>query len=330
MQPVPGSFAYPAALSRQGDSRDFQIEQFDTRRISVAKSPQLDQACDLYREMGKALEERGNVQGFRLAYEEMMAGFAIPADVERVAVGGVPAEWFVAPGARQDRVLIYLHGGGYFMGNMRTHGEMIARMARAAGVKALGLEFRLAPENPFPAAVEDTLAAYRALLAQGYDPKKIAISGDSSGGCLTLAALVSFRYLGEPMPACAVPISPVSTWEATGDSYESRLDQDPIVTREVVQFIASMYTDRPLNTPLVSPLHADLTGLPSMLVQVGGAEVLFDDSARIVEKAKAAGVQAELDEWPDMPHVWHCFAPILPEGQQAIDKMAAFIKKHAG
>jgi len=252
----------------------------------------------------------------------------VPADVicEKVSAGGVNSEWIAAPGAASDRVILYLHGGGYVLGSINTHRAMVSRIARASNARALAIDYRLAPEHPFPAAVEDAIASYRWLLAQGYKPNKIVIAGDSAGGGLTLAALIAIRDAKLPMPAGAVPISPWTDLEGTGESVRTRAARDVMVTQENLAGSAKQYygAHNPKD-PLVSPVHADFRGMPPMLIHVGDAEILLDDATRVAKSAKAAGVNVELEVWDDMPHVWHVFAKILPEGQQAIDKIGKFV-----
>ncbi len=248
---------------------------------------------------------------------------------EAVRVGGMGAEWITPPGAATDRAILYLHGGGYVMGSINTHRAMVARIARAAQGRALLIDYRLAPEHPFPAAVDDAVAAYRWMLSQGCKPAKLTIAGDSAGGGLALAALIALRDSGTPLPAAAVGISPWTDMEGTGDSVTSRAAKDPIVQKDGLLPMAKMYVgDADPKNPLASPVHADFHGLPPMLIQVGGAEILLDDSTRVAERAKAAGVKVDLEIWDDMPHVWHIFAKLLPEGQQAIDKIGAFVLAH--
>ena len=252
----------------------------------------------------------------------------VPADVicEKVSAGGVNAEWIATPGAAADRVILYLHGGGYVIGSINTHRAMISRIARASNARALAIDYRLAPEHPFPAAVDDTIAAHKWLLGQGYKPGKIVIAGDSAGGGLTIAALLAIRDAGLPMPACSVPISPWTDLEGTGESVRTRAARDVMVTQENLAHSAKQYygTHDPKD-PLVSPVHANFRGLPPMLIHVGDAEILLDDATRVAKSAKSAGVDVELEVWDDMPHVWHVFAKILPEGQQAIDKIGKFV-----
>ncbi len=203
---------------------------------------------------------------------------------------------------------------------------MVSRIARASNARALSIDYRLAPEHPFPAAVEDAIAAYKWLLAQGYKPGKIVIAGDSAGGGLTLAALLAIRDAGLPMPAGAVPISPWTDLEGTGESVRTRAARDVMVTQDNLQSSAKQYYGmHDPKDPLVSPVHANFRGLPPMLIQVGDAEILLDDATRVAKSAKAAGVEVELEVWDEMPHVWHVFAKLLPEGQQAIDKIGKFV-----
>ena len=241
------------------------------------------------------------------------------------------AEWVAAEGSSDSRVVLYLHGGGYIIGSPRTHRPLMAWLSRESAGKVLGLEYRLAPEHPFPAPVEDSVAAYRWLLDEGYDPARISVGGDSAGGGLTVAALVQFRYLGLPMPGAAVCISPWVDMEGLGESMETRAAADPMVDKENLLISAKTYL-RGSNprAPLAAPLYADLRGLPPTLIQVGDAEVLLDDSTRLAGVAREAGVEVRMEVWDDMIHVWHLFAPILPEGLQAIAQAGEFIKKHTG
>jgi epsilon-lactone hydrolase len=262
----------------------------------------------------------------RAFMERISEHVASDVTCEPVIAGGVPAEWIAAPGAVQDRVILYLHGGGYVIGSINTHRAMIARIARASNARALALDYRLAPEHPFPAAVDDATAAYKWLLAEGYRPAKIVIAGDSAGGGLTLAALVALRDSGLPLPAGAVPISPWTDLEGTGESVRTRAAKDPMVGQaNLAESAKQYYGAHNPKDPLVSPLHANFRGLPPMLIHVGDAEILLDDSTRVAERAKAAGVDVELEVWDDMIHVWHVFAKLLPEGQQAIDKIGKFV-----
>ncbi len=253
----------------------------------------------------------------------------VGAKTEKVDAGGVRAEWITAPNADADRVVLYLHGGGYVLGSIHSHRDMCERLSRAAKARVLALDYRLAPENPFPAAVEDARAAYLWLLKQGINPKKICVSGDSAGGGLTFATLLALKKHGDPMPACATPLSPWVDLEATGESMTSRDAIDPMVHKPMIQQMGKTYVQSGnLRDPLAAPLYGDLSGLPPLLIQVGERETLHDDAARMAEKAKKAGVSCALEVWPGQIHVWQIFASKLDEGEEAIQRLGGFIREH--
>jgi len=272
------------------------------------------------------------IQEQRDAYENMpQAPLADDVKCEKVDAGGVPAEWMSTPESVEERVVYYLHGGGYTIGSINTHRPMISLIARAAKARALAIDYRLAPENPFPAAVVDATAAYRWLLSTGVNPGKVVIAGDSAGGGLTAATLVALRDAGDPLPAAGVCISPWVDMEGIGDSMNTKAGVDPMVEREGLVEMGNAYLgDADPRTPLAAPIYADLKGLPPLLIQVGTSETLLDDANRLAERAKSAGVEVILEPWEDMIHVWHMFAAMLPEGQQAIDRIGEFIRKHTG
>jgi monoterpene epsilon-lactone hydrolase len=267
-----------------------------------------------------------SIEKMRAGMEKTSEHVARDVKCEAVRVGDIAAEWIVPPDAASDRVILYLHGGGYVMGSINTHRATIARIARAAKARGLALDYRLAPEHKFPAAVEDGVAAYKWLLAQGYQPNKIVIAGDSAGGGLTLATLLSIRDAKLPMAAAGVAISPWADLEGTGDSMKTRAHRDPMVGGNGLGGMSKNYIgEQDPKHPLASPIHADYRGLPPLLIQVGDAETLLDDSTRVAKRAKEHGVSVDLEVWDDMIHVWHAFAKILPEGQQAIDKIGKFV-----
>jgi monoterpene epsilon-lactone hydrolase len=271
--------------------------------------------------------------------DQLRAGFAMLAKqyppapdavFERVDASGVRAEWVSITGGSQQPVILYFHGGGYCIGSSETHRDLVSRMCRAAKARALSVDYRLAPENPHPAAVEDGVATYRWLRKQGLPARSIVVAGDSAGGGLTLATLLALRDAGDELPAAGICMSPVTDLAKEGESMRTKVDLDPTVspmssTRYAQMYIAAGDT----KTPLASPLYADLKGLPPLLILVGTSEVLFDDSTRFATKAKEAGLSCELEVWEEMVHIWPFFAAELPEGRQAIDRMAAFIGKHA-
>jgi phosphinothricin tripeptide acetyl hydrolase len=265
----------------------------------------------------------------RAQYDRAERVFPTPADVavEPVAAPDCPAEWLVPPGVRTDAVLLYLHGGGYVIGSPRSHRHLAAALARAAGTPALLLDYRLAPEHPFPAALEDAVAAYEWLLARAIAPERIVLAGDSAGGGLTVATLLALRDRGLPRPAGGICISPWVDLTCSGGTYASKAAVDPIVERASITMMAQAYAGAgDLKAPLVSPVYADLRALPPLLVQVGGDEVLLDDARSLGARATAAGIDVRVDEWPAMIHVWHWFLGMLDEAEQAIGAAGDFAR----
>ncbi|MEJ7927430.1 alpha/beta hydrolase [Sphingobium sp. AN641] len=261
------------------------------------------------------------------AMAEMLAPPLDDAEFEAVDAGGVPGEWVNLPGTIPSRVLLYLHGGGYFFGSAKDYRGMVSRLCRAADMRGLSLDYRLAPENKFPAALDDALAGYQWLLSQGVPSNQIVIAGDSAGGGLTLAVLVALRDQGAPLPAAAVCISPFTDQAKEGSSILSKAALDPIISSDLLDVVTDHYIGREGDprSPLASPLYAELAGLPPVLILVGSFEVLLDDSTRFAARAKSAGVELEIDVWEGMTHIWPFFAAIIPEGRQAIEQMGAYI-----
>jgi acetyl esterase/lipase len=265
----------------------------------------------------------------RSQYERAERVFPTPADVtiDRVTAPTCPAERLRPPGVRTDAAVLYLHGGGYVIGSPRSHRHLAAAIARAAGVQALLLDYRLAPEHPFPAALDDALAAYEWLQTQGVAPNRIVVAGDSAGGGLTMATLLALRDRKRPRPAGGVCISPWVDLTCSGASYATRASADPIVTRDGVEKMAQAYVPGgDLKAPLVSPLFADLHDLPPLLIQVGSDEVLLDDSLVLGRRALAAGVSVKVEEWPAMVHVWHWFLSMLDEAERAVAGIGDFVR----
>ena len=246
--------------------------------------------------------------------------------LEPVNAEGVPAEWSVAPGADGSRVLLYLHGGGFSTGSIVSHRAMVTEAGRAAQARTLAIDYRRTPEHPFPAALDDALHAYRWLLAQGVQPGRIAIGGDSAGGGLTLSVMVCLRDGGLPLPACGWCISPWVDMEGQGESYATKASIDPMISKDYVLELAGWYLGGTApRTPLAAPLYADLKGLPPLLIQVGSAETLLDDSIRIAARAGAADVRVTLEVWPHMIHAWPLFYQQLTDGRRAIAAAGSFI-----
>lgn len=261
-------------------------------------------------------------------FEAMLAGIPIPEDVtfEETTIGGISGRWSTTPDAVPGRVLLYLHGGAYVVGSSLGYRPLSSALARSTRARGLALDYRLAPENPFPAAVDDTVAAYRMLLAQGISPGSIAIAGDSAGGGLTVALLMAARAAGLPMPAAALAISPWADLACDGASFSTKAAQDPALNREGLLAMAALYLNGALaQSALASPVYGDLAGLPPLLIQVGSAEVLLDDAVQLTARAAEADVAVQLEVWPEMPHVWHAFAHQLSEGRDAIAAAGAFL-----
>ncbi len=280
-------------------------------------------------ERQKSEDGGASLEELRRRMAERSAKLAVPGDVHRehAALGGVPAQTFLVPGADLDRVILYFHGGGYVMGSAETHAYLMQNLARAGRSVVVGIDYRLAPEHAFPAALDDARAAYRALLEQ-HPAERIAVAGDSAGGGLTLALLLALRDAQEALPAAAAVLSPWTDLAATGDSVRTRAASDPMVRAEGLARMASAYlAGADAKTPLASPLYGDLSGLPPLLVLVGGREILYDDAIRLSARAAAAGVAVKTIDEPELFHVWPAFAPILPEGQAAVETIARFLRE---
>lgn len=272
----------------------------------------------------------GKVDPQRLrARTEQAARFSRPhrnVQVVEVAAGGVPSELLIPAGAPQDHALLYIHGGAWFLGSARTYRGFVSGLAYASGTRALTIDYRLAPENPFPAGLDDCVTAYEWLLQIGISADKIVVAGDSAGGNLTLALLVALRDAGRPLPAGAVTLSPATDLAMTGESNKTCLHLDPYFSNMGPNNIIPDYiTDHDPCNPLISPLYANLCGLPPLLMHVGDHEMLLDDTLRFASRARAAGVEVKMAVWPQMFHVFQMFAPFLPEARQANDQIAEFI-----
>lgn len=268
-----------------------------------------------------------SVEEAREMYDKARYVFALPDGVEvgKDEIGGVPAE-IVTPSAHGAGTLLYLHGGGYAIGSPASHRHLVGALAAASRTRAFALDYRRAPENPFPAAVDDALAGYRGLLGAGTAPGSIVIGGDSAGGGLTAAALLAIRDAGLALPAAGVLISPWTDLTNESESYRTHADRDPLVFQEDIDRWRDAYlAGADPRTPLASPLHADLSGLPPLLIHVGSEEVLLDDSRKLAERCEAAGVEADLEIWPGMIHVWHWFGDYLDEAGSAVRRIGEFM-----
>jgi phosphinothricin tripeptide acetyl hydrolase len=271
------------------------------------------------------------VTEMRTGYEAMGENMPLAegASVESVSLGGVPGLKLTPEQVKPGRTLLYFHGGGYVIGSPLSHRGMVSQIANAMGTVAYSMDYRMAPEALFPAAVDDGLESYKGLLDLGVDPANVIISGDSAGGGLTMATAVSIRDAGLPPPAGLAPISPWVNLANDGPTYRLKADSDPMVTKDNIDLMAGAYLgSADANTPLASPLGADLTGLPPMLIQVGSEEVLLSDSTMLAARAGAAKVDVTLEVWPDMVHVFHFFYPLLTDARSAIGRMAIWAERY--
>ena len=242
-------------------------------------------------------------------------------------INGLPALWLRPKRHPEDKLLLYLHGGAYIMGSIATHRQFVSHVARAAGVCALLPEYRLAPEHKFPAAVHDAVGVYRELLADGYVARNIVIAGDSAGGGLTMATLLSLRDAGDALPAAACLLSPWLDLAATGESMSTHARRDPWFKPQDMPLVADYYCAKEQRTdPLVSPVYADLSGLPPLYIQVGADEILLSDSIRAAEQVRAAGGEVEIEIWPGMWHVFQAFVHLMPEARTATRKIGAYVR----
>ena len=263
------------------------------------------------------------------AHLDRFAFPALPADrvpIRRASLGGVQGWRLDPPGAPEEAALLYLHGGGYVFGSIKTHGAFVSALARRAGLRTWFPEYRLAPEHPFPAALEDARAAYLGLLGSGQAPERLALAGESAGGGLALGLLLSLRKTGSPLPACAALISPWVDHTFSGGSIALNEPYDFADRALAERWSAAYLAGADPRHPLASPLFADLAGLPPLLVQVGGAELLHDEVEELVAKARAQGAEVAFTDWPGMFHVWQFAQALLPSGAQATDELARFLR----
>jgi acetyl esterase/lipase len=248
---------------------------------------------------------------------------------EPISIGGVPAWWVTMPESDPNKVLLYLHGGGYMFGaTMTTHKDLVWRLAQAARCRVLSVDYRLAPEQPFPAGWDDCFSVYQWLLDH-YDPRGLAVGGDSAGGGLTFGTLQRVRDQGLPLPAAAVGLSPWTDLACTGESLVTNLEKDSLIPGDAIhEGVPYILQDMdPYNT-YASPLYGDQRGMPPTLIQVGSDEVLLDDSRRLARRMEEAGVPVVLDVWNQMPHVWQVMSTMLPEGRVAVERIGIFLRGH--
>ncbi|VVP20902.1 Monoterpene epsilon-lactone hydrolase [Pseudomonas fluorescens] len=269
------------------------------------------------------------IETLRRDWDDLFWADEQTCEIQDTSANGVPVRWIKVPGAAEQQVLIYLHGGGFKMGSLTSHHDLMVRLSEAAGCRVLGVDYRLLPEHGFPEPLLDVLAVYDWLVAQGFEPNQLAIAGDSAGGGLAAATLLALRDKGRPLPAAAVLLSAWTDLSASGESYQTRAEADPIHQRPMIVALAAQYLGEggdPCN-PLASPLHGELTGLPPLLLQVGDRETGLDDSTLFASKAREAGVAVELQVWPQMIHVFQQFAEELPEAREAIASIGVFLRQ---
>ncbi|MGH9043856.1 MAG: alpha/beta hydrolase [Acidimicrobiales bacterium] len=278
--------------------------------------------------------EGSSIEESRLASESWSLVTAHPAGVsfQDIAAGGVRAQWVLPQDADHDKVLVYLHGGGYQVGSISSHRKLVGHLARSAGVAGLCLGYRLAPENPFPAALNDVVAAFEWLLGSGYAPQRIAIGGDSAGGGLALGAAVEMARAGLPAPGGLVLLSPWTDLELTGESLIKNLSRDLVLVRDSprVPDVRRYAGSHDLTDPRISPLYASFEGYVPFIVHVGGDEVLLDDSTRLFERALADGCDATIEVWPGMQHVFQIAAGNVPEADASIASLGRWLKARLG
>jgi monoterpene epsilon-lactone hydrolase len=246
---------------------------------------------------------------------------------KKLKIDKLPAEWVIPRRAKNDQVLLFLHGGAFAMCSIRTHRRLVSKIAKAAKVKALLIDYCLAPEEVFPEALNQACDAYKWLLQEGYKPENITIGGDSAGGGLTVSTLMKLRDDKVPLPRAAILLSPWTDLEGTGESHKKG-DQQNFINNESLRLYGKLYAgDTDIRHPLVSPIYGDFQGLPPMLIHVGAEELIYDDSARLYTKALAAGVDVTLEPWADMVHVWHVYDFLIPEGERAIKSLGKYLRE---
>ena len=281
--------------------------------------------------MSPMFNTSSTVQKQRKAFERFSNFSILPkkTKIQQLQIGKIDAEWISVGTPLENYVILYLHGGAYCIGSSNTHRELAARISKASKIKTLLINYRLAPEHPYPAAIEDVVFTYDWLLKNGFLSNNVIIIGDSAGGGLAISALVKLRDLGAPIPAAAVCISPWTDLQLTGDSIQTHTQKDPFLTHQWLQLMARHYAaNNDIQTPFISPQNADLSMLPPLLIQVGSDEILLSDSIRLAERAREAGVDSTLDVWENMWHVWHFFVGKMPEANCAINRICNFIHEH--
>jgi monoterpene epsilon-lactone hydrolase len=297
-------------------------------RAGMSKEQRL--ALDAVLRQG-GLDTGGDVPSLRAAFDELMSQIPVAPDIQQTptSFGGVEGIEVVVGEPSPDQLVLYFHGGVYVIGSAAASVSLVGDLARRTGFRAVTVDYRLGPEHPYPAAVEDAVSAYEGLLSQGVEAGRIALAGESAGGGLAVAALLALRDAGTPLPACAFLMSPYVDLTLSGDSIAERAALDPILSPDALRTRVPDYVaDGDAADPLVSPVFADLTGLPALLVQVGSHEVLLSDALRLATRAANAEVSVTLDVTPGVPHVFQAYAAMLDDGGAALERATSFLTSH--
>ncbi len=277
------------------------------------------------------LDTAGEVAALRTAFNELMAQVPVPADIRQnpMTLGGVDGIEVTVDGNESDGVILYFHGGVYVIGSAASSVPLVGELVRRTGATAITIDYRLGPEHPYPAAVEDARAAYEGLLARGVDPGRIALAGESAGGGLAVSTLLTLREAGRPLPCCALLMSPYADLTLSGETLDAKRDVDPVLTPDGLRVRVRDYlAGGAAADPHVSPIFGDLTGLPALLIQVGSHEILLSDALRLAGRAATADVPVTLEVTPGVPHVFQGFAGLLDEAGEALDRASDFLRSH--
>lgn len=296
--------------------------------VAMSDIALIDQVIERVRKVYRGWKRDTSVAQMRADWDALFWSDAVPVRTERISANGVDALWIAAPNADARRVLAYFHGGGFKLGSVRSHHDLMARLSQAAGCRVLALNYRLSPEHHFPAPVEDAVAAYEYLLGQGIAPRDIAFAGDSAGGGLLVSAMLALRARGLPLPAAGVMISAWTDLTASSPSYETRAATDPMHQRAMILATARNYLgdSGDPRDPLASPLFGALHGLPPLLMHVGDRETGLDDTHRFASAARSAGVTVEVKVYDGMIHVFQQFPELLVEARESIQEIGAFLR----
>ena len=311
------------------------IPRFDIQQKNVKPSIQshffrlLSKALAAYLASKDGVEEWRKISAYRSEKPAVPQG----VQLQRVNIGNVPAEWLIPAQADDaEKTILYFHGGAWLFGWYNTHRMLLGHISKQARKRALAVDYRLAPEYPFPAALEDCLAGYHYLLDRGIRPDQVIMTGDSAGGNLVISSMLALRAAGEPLPVAGVCISPVTDLTAEGVSYDVNANKDAILSSGLYAKFANILQDsyssgHDPHDQLISPFYADLHGLPPLLVQAGEDEILQSSITTFVEKARREGVDVTYEVWPAMWHVWHIYNPYLPEARNAVNSITRYIKE---